>query len=183
MMNMDVKYRSYGENRPLMIVIGIVAAVGLIWMEIFDKLFKISMQVSMWFWVLYLLLLIILGIMTRIKSRFVANNFNVTFTRVFSRKIVIDYLDIDEITVYTIMQRGRRQHIYHNFYVEVIEFKTIDGKEYVFKNIMDISPDSRVAAMLGMNKIFEMGKFKVLQKFIEQKKHDFYSQDDTIKRS
>ncbi len=178
---MNVKYRSYGENTPLMILAGIVAASSMIFMGI-NELFEIKFAVFWRVLVLHFLLLIALGIMAYRKSRFIADDYSVTFTRPLFRKIVINYIDIDEITVYTEMHRSRRQHIYHNIYVEVMEFKTIDGKKYAFKNIMDVNPDSRIGAMLGMHKIFEMGKFKILQKFIEQKKYNFYSQDETIKR-
>ena len=179
---MNVKYRSYGENKQLTILAVIVMASFWIFMGI-DELFKIKFAVFWRVLLLHFLLLIALGIMAYMKNRFIADDYSVTFARVLSRKITINYIDIDEITVYNQLKRGRVRHIYHNFYVEVIAFKTLDGKEYVFKNIMDINPDSRIGAMLGMTKIFEMGKFKILQKFIEQKKKAFYSSDDNTKRS
>lgn len=180
---MNVKYRSYGENRPLMLLLAIVIASFWIFIGI-DELFKIKFAVFWRVLVLHFLLLIALGIMAYLKSRFIADDYSVTFMRVLSRKITINYIDIDEITVYNELKRTRRQYTYHNFYVEVIAFKTLDGKDYVFRNIMDINPDSHVGAMLGMNKIFEMGKFKTLQRFIEQKKKAFYSPDyHTVKRS
>ena len=131
---MDVKYRSYSENRNLMIVILIVSAVGFLLIECFDKLLKASADTIIVVSSLYLLAITVLLLMMGAKSRFIANDFNVTFKRVFSRDIVINYLDIDEITVYTHMARVKGQYAYyHNIYVEVIVFKTLDGKEYTFK--------------------------------------------------
>ena len=167
---MDVKYRSYNEeNKNLMIVILIATAVSFLLIDCADKLFNASPNVVIVCSALSLVTVTVLLIMMKAKSRFIANDFNVTFKKVLSRDIVINYLDIDEITVYAHMAQVRGQYHYHNIYVEVIEFKTTDGKEYTFKNIMDISPDSKVAALLGMDKIFEMGKFKILKQFIEKK--------------
>ena len=131
---MNVKYRSYGENKQLTILAVIVMASFWIFMGI-DELFKIKFAVFWRVLLLHFLLLIALGIMAYMKNRFIADDYSVTFARVLSRKITINYIDIDEITVYNQLKRGRVRHIYHNFYVEVIAFKTLDGKEYVFKNI------------------------------------------------
>lgn len=167
---MDIRYRSYGENRNLMTALIIVSAGGFLLTECFDKLLKASSDVIIACCSLWLLAITVLLFMMRAKSRCIANDFNVTFKNVLSRDIVINYLDIDEITVYTQMAQVKGQYAtYHNIYVEVIIFKTIDGEEYTFKTIMDISPDSKAAALLGMDKIFEMGKFKLLKQFIERK--------------
>lgn len=55
------------------------------------------------------------------------------------------------------------------FYVETMTVITYDGGEFIFRGIMDIIPDSNLEALGIMDKMFEMGKFSILKKFIEAK--------------
>ena len=112
---MDVKYRSYDKNSNLMIAILIASAVSFLLIECADKLFKKNPNIVIICSALSLLTVTVLLIMMRAKSRFIANDFHVTFQKVLSRDIVINYLDIDEITVYAQMAQLRgRYGNYHN---------------------------------------------------------------------
>lgn len=172
-MEMDVRYRKYGENESLLIKLGIGMIIGFICLQLFEKVLKLDSDIIIIGYLLYLSFLGVIPVMLRAKNRFIANDFNVTFIETFSSKVVINYLDIEEIKVYNEMRSVMKRGGHINFYVEIIVFKTFDGKEYTFKTIMDVNPDSRLGIMLGQDKIFEMGKFKLLQKFIQQKKLDF----------
>ncbi len=101
-------------------------------------------------------------------SGFVADDTCVTFSRKFAKDVAIPYFDIDTIAVWTERKSGNGKS--GSFYVESILITTLDGQDYEFKAVMDIKPNGRLEATGFMDKMLEMGKFKVLQRYIEQKK-------------
>ena len=172
---MNVRYHKYGENEPLFIRFLIIIGIFFLIIKILNEVIHIPASFIMASWLLFMAFLPFIPIMLNMTAQFVADDYTVTFKEAFSQEICIPYITIYEIEVYNQMISVRTRGGHVNRYVEVITFKTNDGKEYTFKAVMDISPDSRIAAMLGADKIFEMGKFKVLKQFIEQKQKDMYS--------
>ncbi len=74
--------------------------IGFICLQLFEKVLKLDSDIIIIGYLLYLSFLGVIPVMLRAKNRFIANDFNVTFIETFSSKVVINYLDIDEITVY-----------------------------------------------------------------------------------
>jgi hypothetical protein len=173
---MEGKYRSYGENTKLLICLLIIMGAIFLILMFLDKIVHISSNLSIACWVLFLAFLAAVPFMLGMKAHFFADDYTVAFKEAFSREIRINYIEIDKIEVYNKMVSMYRRSGYVNRYVEVITFKTSDGEEYSFQSLMEIDPDSHVAAMLGADKLFEMGKFKILQRFIEQKQKNMYEQ-------
>ena len=172
---MDMRYRSYGENKRLLISLLIIMGVVYLILVILDKVVHVSSDVSIACWLLFLAFVALVPFMLGMKARFFADEYTVTFKEAFSREVRINYIEINEIEVYTKLVSTYRRGGRIERYVEVITFKTSDGKEYTFQGFMDHSPGSHMVAMLGADKIFEMGKFKQLQRFIEQKRKDMYN--------
>lgn len=175
MNSMDVRYRSYGEKKELLIGLLIIMGVLFLIIEILDEVVHVPNDVSIACWLLFLAFLALVPFMLGLKGRFAADDYTVTFKEAFYREVRINYIEINEIEVYTKMVSVYRRGGHANRYVEVITFKTSDGKEYTFEAYMDHSPDSHMVAMLGADRLFEMGKFKQLQRFIEQKQKDMYN--------
>ena len=175
MNSMDVKYRNYGENKKLLIRLLIV--MGCVWLilVILDEVVHVPSDISIACWFLFLAFVAMIPFMLGMKARFFADDYTVTFKEAFTREVRINYIEISEIEVYTKMVSTYRRGGHVNRYVEVITFQTSDGNEYTFQGFMDHSPDSHMAAMIGADKLFEMGKFKQLQRFIEQKRKDMYN--------
>ena len=172
---MEGKYRSYGENTKLLICLLIIMGAIFLILMFLDKIVHISSNLSIACWVLFLAFLAAVPFMLGMKAHFFADDYTVAFKEAFTREVRINYIEINEIEVYTKLVSTYRRGGRIERYVEVITFKTSDGKEYTFQGFMDHSPGSHMVAMLGADKIFEMGKFKQLQRFIEQKRKDMYS--------
>ena len=147
MNSMDVRYRNYGENKRLLISLLIIMGAVFLILVFLDKIVHISSDLSIACWLLFLAFLALIPFMLGMKARFYADDYTVTFKEAFTREVRINYIEIDDMDVYTKMvSTYRRGHIER--YVEVITFKTSDGKEYTFQGFMDHSPDSRIVAML-----------------------------------
>jgi hypothetical protein len=176
-MEIKEKYRSYGSSshaespsfKATLLTIAAIAAVGLLFF-VFVTVHPVHDVGSL----LLLLMLFVAAIcffvnyVSRAKdSGFVADDASVTFTRKFAKDIIIPYIDIDTIAVYTERKSGGKGG---SFYVETLLITTLDGQDYEFKAVMDIKPNGRLEATGFMDKMLEMGKFKALQRYIEQKK-------------
>ena len=178
-MDMYEKYRGYGNYKAQAIVIGtslLICLSALLIMEIpavrSDRTVSGIMNVIL---ALFVPAMLIGGMATKYaRSSFLANDINVTFKEPMTPKVTIDYRDIIGIDVFHEYKRERRgRYGYDSFYVETVIINTING-EYTFKGRMDIAPNPALEATGKMDKLFEMGRFKVLQQFIEAKIARYY---------
>ncbi|MBR1765085.1 MAG: hypothetical protein IJ746_06780 [Ruminococcus sp.] len=169
-MEMRESYRGYNDAMPqeiFIIVLTVLGALGFGYAEGFTKN-PTRAGIQFFITIIYLFLTIAALLTTKMKSSLEADGTKVTFLRPFHPTVTIYYRDIDEIRVYTEFKRIKRHRFgSKRFYVETIVFRTVDDEEFRFSNVMDIHPDLRMEALGLMDKMLEMGKFKVLQRFIE----------------
>ena len=169
---MNERYIPYDYSKPMLLIYGLGYPLGML-ILLFTSPKMVTADVSSLILPILLIpiTICIIGIAPRfVKCRFIADEYSVTFKQPLSKDIVIIYLNIEDISIYNkkvrtySMKGGGR-----SFYVETIVIKTYD-KEYIFHNEMDIIVSGRMEALGIMDKMFEMGKFSVLKKYINIQK-------------
>lgn len=169
-MVMDERYRLYGINKAQVIITSLSALLATAAvMYITGRYPRDIGRIMTAFFGLFVLVVIIGWSTGRIRAGLRADDLGVTFSEPFSRPVTVWYEDIREIAVYNQRRHiHRRRGMNSTFYVETIIITTPE-RDYTFKTIMDIKPNSLMEASGMMDRMLEMGKFSVLKKFIEEK--------------
>ena len=111
-----------------------------------------------------------------LKSSIYADDASVTFRSPLTRTITIQYLDIQEINVYNRLHTTEssykgRSGGRSDYYEEILEIVTAQ-KTYTFKTKMDAFPKPNGESFIRMDMVFQMGRFKAVQRFIEKKRSE-----------
>ncbi|MCR5597115.1 MAG: hypothetical protein K6G19_02985 [Lachnospiraceae bacterium] len=166
---MNEKYRPYNYSKPMLLIYGLgYPLVLLLLLFLGPKMVTADVKSLILPIMLLPISIIIVGIAPRyVRCSFTADKNSVTFKQPLSKDISISYRDIEKITVShkkvrTQSARGGGR----SFYAETIVIET-QYTEYTFQNEMDIKVNSRMEAWGRMDKMFEMGQFALLKKYIE----------------
>ncbi|MBR1739128.1 MAG: hypothetical protein IJ737_02455 [Ruminococcus sp.] len=166
---MTESYRSYGQ-RPVMTLAYAVLFMPFLAVPLFVSSVGPGKFVIIFISLYLIAVLIGLRISRSKDGSFTADKTSVTFSQLLGKSVTIYFSDIDTIDVYNRRVRTRGNHRgvgRRSFYVETIIITTLDGEEYKFEGEMDIIPSSTLEATGMMDKMFEMGRFRILKKHIE----------------